>query len=286
MKKLKYFFEFLFVIFLFLIFKMIGLRLSRILSASLLSFLGPFFRSKKTIEKNISFAFPNADSILKKDITKKMWKSYGKIFAEYMFIKNFRNSLDEKYLQIKGQKILDEIKNSKSPVIFVSGHFDNFELMAMHIEKSGVDLAAIYRPLNNFFLNPFMEKIRRKHICKKQIKKGISGTKEILKYFKSGTSIALMIDQRVSQGIKSKFFNKDALTTTIPAQFVKKFQCKIVPIFIERNTKGSFNLEILDPLKFENDSSIEDITYKLNISLEKLIQRNPYQWIWSHNRWK
>ena len=286
MKKLKYFFEFLFVIFLFLIFKMIGLRLSRILSASLLSFLGPFFRSKKTIEKNISFAFPNADSILKKDITKKMWKSYGKIFAEYMFIKNFRNSLDEKYLQIKGQKILDEIKNSKSPVIFVSGHFDNFELMAMHIEKSGVDLAAIYRPLNNFFLNPFMEKIRRKHICKNQIKKGISGTKEILKYFKSGTSIALMIDQRVSQGIKSKFFNKDALTTTIPAQFVKKFQCKIVPIFIERNTKGSFNLEILDPLKFENDSSIEDITYKLNISLEKLIQRNPYQWIWSHNRWK
>ena len=286
MKQTKYFFEFLFVIFLFLIFKMIGLSLSRILSASLLSFLGPFFRSKKTIEKNISFAFPNADTILKKDITKKMWESYGKILAEYMFIKNFRNSLDKKYLQIKGQKILDEIKDSKSPVIFVSGHFDNFELMAMHIEKSGVDLAAIYRPLNNFFLNPFMEKIRRKHICKNQIKKGISGTKEILKYFKSGTSIALMIDQRVSQGIKSKFFNKDALTTTIPAQFVKKFQCKIVPIFIERNTRGGFNLEILDPLTFKNDSSIEEITYKLNISLEKLIQRNPYQWIWSHNRWK
>ena len=286
MKQTKYFFEFLFVIFLFLIFKIIGLSLSRILSASLLSFLGPFFRSKKTIEKNISFAFPNADTILKKDITKKMWENYGKILAEYMFIKNFRNGLDEKYFQIKGQKILEEIKDSKSPVIFVSGHFDNFELMAMHIEKSGVDLAAIYRPLNNFFLNPFMEKIRRKHICKKQIKKGISGTKEILKYFKSGTSIALMIDQRVSQGIKSKFFNKDALTTTIPAQFVKKFQCKIVPIFIERNTKGSFNLEILDPLTFKNDSSIEDITYKLNIFLEKLIQRNPYQWIWSHNRWK
>ena len=107
--------------------------------------------------------------------------------------------------------------------------------MAMHIEKSGINLAAIYRPLNNYFLNPTMEKIRKKFICEKQIKKGVSGTKEILKHFKSGTSIALMIDQRVSQGIKSKFFNKDALTTTIPAQFVKKFNCKIVPIFIERN---------------------------------------------------
>ena len=85
--------------------------------------------------------------------------------------------------------------------------------MAMHIEKSGIDLAAIYRPLNNQFLNPIMENIRKKYICKKQIKKGISGTKEIFKNFKNNKSIALMIDQRVSEGLRSKFFNKEALTT-------------------------------------------------------------------------
>ena len=158
--------------------------------------------------------------------------------------------------------------------------------MAMHIEKSGINLAAIYRPLNNYFLNPIMENIRKKFICEKQIKKGISGTKEILKHFKSGTSIALMIDQRVSQGIKSKLFNKDALTTTIPAQFVKKFNCKIVPIFIERNNVENFNLEIMNPLTFDNKETIESITLKLNKILEKMILRNPYQWIWSHNRWK
>ena len=85
----------------------------------------------------------------------------------------------------------------------------------MHIEKSGLDLAAIYRPLNNKFLNPLMEKIRKKYICKNQIKKGISGTKELLKFFKKNTSIALMIDQRVSQGISCNFFNDEALTTII-----------------------------------------------------------------------
>jgi KDO2-lipid IV(A) lauroyltransferase len=152
----------------------------------------------------------------------KLWKN----FAEYVFMKYFRKIKSEKFLEIKGQEILEEIKHSKEPVIFVSGHFDNFELMAMHIEKSGVDLAAIYRPLNNNFLSPLMENIRKKYICRKQIKKGISGTKEILKHFKSGTSIALMIDQRVSQGIKSLLFRNEALTTTIPAQFVKKFNCK------------------------------------------------------------
>ena len=171
-------------------------------------------------------------------------------------------------------------------MIFISGHFDNFELMAMHIEMSGINLAAIYRPLNNIFLNPIMEKIRKKHICKKQIKKGISGTKEILKEFKGGSSIALMIDQRVSEGIKSKFFGKDALTTTIPAQFVKKFNCKLVPIFIQRKKNNNFQIEIFSPLSFEKKHSIEDITLKLNQILETMILRNPHQWIWSHNRWK
>ena len=286
MRHIKYFLEFTFIIFLFLIFKLIGLKLSRILASYLFVNLGPLFRSKKTIYSNISLAFPNSEENLKKNISKKMWQSYGRILAEYIFIKNFRSFNSEKYFSITGQKILDDVKNSNEPVIFISGHFDNFELMAMHIEKSGINLAAIYRPLNNYFLNPTMENIRKKFICEKQIKKGISGTKEILKHFKSGTSIALMIDQRVSQGIKSTFLDKDALTTTIPAQFVKKFNCKIVPIFIERNNVENLNLEIMRPLTFNNQETVESITLKLNKILEKMIMKNPYQWIWSHNRCK
>ncbi|WP_075502409.1 lysophospholipid acyltransferase family protein [Candidatus Pelagibacter communis] len=286
MRPIKYLFQFFFISLLLIIFKIIGLKLSRILASKLFSIVGPFFRSEKIIEKNISFAFPNHDNQSKKEIANKMWKSYGKILAEYMFIKKFREIESEKFLNIKGQEILSEIKNSNEPVIFVSGHFDNFELMAMHIEKSGIDVAAIYRPLNNNFLNPLMENIRKKYICRKQIKKGVSGTKEILKHFKSGTSIALMIDQRVSQGIKSLFFNKNAFTTTIPAQFVKKFNCKIVPIYIERKNDEKFLLEIMEPITFKDDQNIENITLKLNQLLEQMILRNPHQWIWSHNRWK
>ena len=131
-----------------------------------------------------------------------------------------------------------------------------------------------------------MEKIRMKYICKKQIKKGISGTKEILKHFKVGTSIALMIDQRVSEGISCNFFNNKALTTTIPAQFVKKFNCRVVPIYIERKNKYQFRLEIHKPLEFLNNETIETITSNLNEILEKMVKRNPDQWIWTHDRWK
>ena len=149
------------------IFKIIGLKFSRIISSKLFLILGPLFRSKQIIQKNISLAFPDTNEEFKKKIIDNMWKSYGKILAEYTFIKYFRQNESKNFLEIKGKEILNEVKNSKKPVIFISGHFDNFELMAMYLEKSGVDLAAIYRPLNNIFLNPLMENIRKKYICKK-----------------------------------------------------------------------------------------------------------------------
>ena len=204
-----------------------------------------------------------------------------------MYIKDFRiNKKFSKKIKIKNENILHLIKNSTKPVIFISGHFNNFELMAMHIEKSGIDLAAIYRPLNNIFLNPIMERIRKKYICKKQIKKGISGTKEILNFFKNGTSVALMIDQRVTEGLRSNFFNFPASTTTIPAQFVKKFGASVVPIHIERDEQSNFIMTINEPLIFSKNETTENITLSLNQFIEKMVKKNPEQWIWTHNRWK
>ena len=287
MTKIKYFIQFILIISLFGVFKILGLKKSSKFSEYLFFLIGPFFRSKMIFKKNIRKAFPKIDTNKENEIYKKMWGNYGKMFAEYMFIKKFRLSNKfQKNLIIENEIILEKIKQNKDPVIFISGHFNNFELMAMCLDKSGIDLAAVYRPLNNKFLNPIMENIRKRYICKNQIKKGISGTKELLKKFKKKTSIALMIDQRVSQGINSILFKEHALTTTIPAQFVKKYKAKIIPIYIERTRENNFNVEIYDPLIFNKDDSIENITANLNQLLEKMILRNPDQWIWTHNRWK
>ena len=286
MKLIKYFIQFLIIITLFLLFKILGLKSALYISSKFTSIFGPLFRSKKLINSNILKAFPILNQNEIKLISKKMWSNYGKILAEYVFIKDFRGPKLNNKIKIKGQTILDKIKKSNQPVIFISGHFNNFELMAMHIEKSGINLVTIYRPLNNKFLNFIMEKIRKKYICKNQIEKGLSGTKKLLSFFKKKTSIALMIDQRVSQDIKSNFFNHKCFTTTIPAQFVKKFKCKIVPIYIERLQDENFQITIHEPLEYSNKETIESITLDLNGLLEKLILKNPTQWIWSHNRWK
>lgn len=287
MFKFKYFFQYIFILIFFTIFKFIGYRLSTFISSYMFLFLGRFFKSKKIIYNNLSRAFPNITMSKKKEIYKNMWLNYGKILSDYMYIKNFRVDHNfSKKINIENSKILEAIKLQRKPVIFVSGHFNNFELMAMSIEKAGINLAAIYRPLNNQYLNPIMENIRKSFICKKQIKKGIAGTKEILREFKNDTSIALMIDQRVSQGVRSNFFNQKALTTTIPAQFAKKFDAKIVPVYIERDKNDNFNLKIYEPLKFSKDDTILSITNTLNYLIEKMILKNPSQWIWTHNRWK
>ena len=95
-----------------------------------------------------------------------------------------------------------------------------------------------------------------------------------------------MIDQRVTEGIESNFFNNSAYTTTIPAQLVKKFNCKVVPVYIERIENISFEITINKPIEFKKDESLSSITQALNIWLEKMILKNPDQWIWTHNRWK
>ena len=284
MKTIKYFFEFLFFIVLFFLFKLVGLKISSILSCYLFGIFGPLFRKRKIIINNIKQAMPKIEDKELNRTINSMWCNYGKIFAEYVFLKKFRES--KSHIEIEGIEILNKIKNSNKPVIFISGHFNNFELMAMEIEKSGINLAAIYRPLNNFFLNKIMVYLRKKFICKNQLIKGISGVRDSFKLFKKGFSLALMIDQRLSEGIKTSFFGKNASTTTLPAQFVTKFKAEIVPIYIYRSENFKFKMKINEPLPFKENETMEDITLKLNIWIENQIIKNPEQWIWSHDRWK
>ena len=285
MKKINHLIQFIIIKIFFTIFGIIGYKASSKLGFIIGKYLGPIFRSKESIINNLKKANINKKNNLEK-IASNVLGNYGRIFSEYVHLKNFKNDSLQKYFSIEGLDHLKNIKKSGEKVVFISGHFNNFELMAMQIEKAGIRLAAIYRPLNNMFLNLVMEKIRKRYICKTQIKKGIGGLKQLLSFNYEGYSTALMIDQRVSQGIKSNFFNEKAFTTTIPAQLVKKFKIPIVPIFIERYEGIKFKMTVHKPIYFSNEQTIEDITSQLNEILEKMILSDPNYWIWSHNRWK
>ena len=285
MKKIVYFIEFILIKILFIFFKIIGYKYSSNLGFLIGKIIGPIFRSKKLIIKNLQKANLQKQNNLEK-IASDVLGNYGRIFAEYVHLKNFRNDKLEKYISIEGLEHLNNLKKTKKRAVFISGHFNNFELMAMQIEKAGIELATIYRPLNNFLLNKTMEQIRTENICKNQIKKGRAGSREIIKNLIKGKSIAIMIDQRVREGIKIDFFNNQATTTTIPAQLIKKYNCELVPVYIERRKNNYFKMFVSKPIKIDKNKSVLEITKYLNNLLERMILRNIDQWIWTHNRWK
>ena len=280
---IKYFLQSIFVYFFFTIGRVIGLNLSRKLFSILFSIIAPIFKSKKIIKKNLKIFNKNISKLEEDTIISNVWKNYGKTFIEYIFLDIFRK--ESSHIKIYGKENLERIKRIKKPVIFISGHFSNFELMSMEITKNEIKLATIYRPLNNYFLNPFMEYLRKKYICKHQIKKGIKGVREAIEFIKKNYSIALMIDQRVSEGERIDFFNQPALTTTLPAQLAIKFNLSIIPVFIERD-KNNFIIKFNDEIRPSDFKDKIDLTKKLNNEIEKMILKNPNEWIWSHNRWK
>ena len=283
-KIFNYFLQAFFVYSFFLIGRILNLKISRKLFSNLFYLLGPLFKSKKIVKKNLDIFSDKMSIMHKKDIINNMWKNYGKTFIEYIFLDYFRKK--NNHISIIGEENLLDNNSKNKPVIFISGHFANFELMSMEITKKQIPLATIYRPLNNIFLNPLIEYLRKKYICRNQIKKGLNGVRETIEYLKKNISIALMIDQRVSEGEKINFFGKTALTTTLPAQLSIKFNIDIIPVYIERDKNDQFKLEFQKRILPKNFKNKLELTEELNKVLEKMILRNPNQWIWTHNRWK
>ena len=291
MKIFKYLFEAIFVYFLFLIIKICGLNLGRKVVAPLFLFFGFFFKSKKIVRENIYTALGKIPEKEIDNIIKSMWKNYAYIFVEYIYLYKYRfDKFSTPIIKIKGKEILENLIRENKQAIFISGHFGNFELMAMQLEKNKINLGAIYRPLNNIFLNPFMVSLRKKYICKNQIEKGKKGTRQVMELMKKKFSIALMVDQRLGESERYPFFHKPAHTTTLPAQLSLKYNCSIIPIYTQRNKDNTFELEILNPIKINkvnnSEESKKEITIKINKVIEQMVLRNPKQWIWTHNRWK
>ena len=283
-KFFKYFFQSLIIYLFFILGRILGLKNSQKIFSKIFQILGPKFKSNIIINQNLEKFNKNISISNKNDISEQVWSNYGKTFIEYIFLDKYKKQSN--FITLNNQNILDDIIKEKKPVVFVSGHFANFELMSMEITKKKIKLATIYRPLNNYFLNPFMEFLRKRYVCKNQIKKGRAGVREAMSYINKGYSIALMIDQRVSEGEKIKFFNEDALTTTLPAQLALKFDLDIIPIYLERKNNNSFFMKINKPIDLSKLNNKTDVSKKLNQILEDMISQNPYQWIWTHNRWK
>ena len=93
-------------------------------------------RSNVVANKNLSKFSDSLNDQKKAKIISNMWSNYGMTFIEYIFLKDFKKK--GLHIEIEGEEILEEILNNNKPVIFVSGHFANFELMSMEITRKKI----------------------------------------------------------------------------------------------------------------------------------------------------
>lgn len=290
MRIIRYFFEFVLIVILFTIFKVIGLKLASVFGCLIAKNLAPFLKKDKIIKKNISYVLPNISEKEMNILIIKMWENIGRIFGEYVHLNKF-SIYNKKKIRIKfiTKTDLDKLQHFKKPIVFFSGHFANFELMGKCLKELNFNLGVIYRPLNNIFINPIWEFLK-KSSSSILIEKGHRGSRKLINHIIKNNALGLLVDQRLSSSIHVPFFNKLATTTTTPAKLALKHNALLVPMFIKRLNKVEFEFLIDKPLVIEKTNNYEkdifNITHQMNKKIEEFILNDPTQWTWIHDRWR
>ena len=182
-----------------------------------------------------------------------------------------------------GFKILKDAQEQKKPVILVSGHFGNYDVVRVVLNTNQISVGALYKPMSNPYFNTFYERCI-KQIAEPLFPRGRAGMGNMMRYLEDGNVVALLIDQYMSHGEPLKFLGHTAYTATSAAKLALKHDALLITFYVVRNDDGiNFDLVFESPVK---PSTPNEMTQVLNDRLEKQIRKNMGQWLWTHKRWK
>ena len=279
-----YFLEGCLLLLLFILLRILPLGISSFLMGKLSSLIGPKLGVTKKAYNNIKNVMPEKNEKEIKKIIKDMWENLGRVAGEYPHLSKLDPEKNNK-IEIYGKKNLSLIKKNKTPAIFFSGHLANWEISPIAAIKNGVPVLSIFRKPNNPIVNSLIKYLRSNL---PMAPKGKEGAKELIRSLRKGTSIGLVIDQKMNDGIKVPFFNKPAMTSDALAQLCLKIKSLVVPVEVERIKNTKFKITFHDPLKITKNGEKKtplQIMTEVNFILEKWIRKNPGQWLWLHRRW-
>ena len=279
-----YFLEGCLLLLLFILLRILPLGISSFLMGKLSSLIGPKLGVTKKAYNNIKNVMPEKNEKEIKKIIKDMWENLGRVAGEYPHLSKLDPEKNNK-IEIYGKKNLSLIKKTKTPAIFFSGHLANWEISPIAAIKNGVPVLSIFRKPNNPIVNSLIKYLRSNL---PMAPKGKEGAKELIRSLRKGTSIGLVIDQKMNDGIKVPFFNKPAMTSDALAQLCLKIKSLVVPVEVERIKNTKFKITFHEPLKITKNGEKKtplQIMTEVNFILEKWIRKNPGQWLWLHRRW-
>jgi KDO2-lipid IV(A) lauroyltransferase len=246
-------------------------------------------RTSQRGRDNLQKAFPEKSSAEIEAILLEMWDNLGRTVAEYAHLDKLSMHGPDPRLQVADIHYVDEAMASGKGIMFVSGHFANWETMPFAAAQYGVEGGEVYRPLNNPYVDRWMVRQRMTNGPKDQIAKGAQGTRRIFSLLRAGKSILILVDQKTNEGLPAPFFGRDAMTTPAPAALALKINCIILPTFNERLGGARFRMTVHRPLAFtpsgDSDQDVHQLTIKITERIEEMVRSRPSQWLWIHRRW-
>lgn len=238
---------------------------------------------------NLRASYPEMDAAGIEEIVREMWDNLGRTVAEYAHLDKFSLAGANPRLEVTGTAYAETAIAGGKGVIFISGHFANWEMMPFTAHQLGYESGEVYRPLNNPYVDRWMVRQRIANGPKEQIAKGAQGMRRIFTLLRAGKCILLLADQKTNEGLPAPFFGRDAMTTPAPAALALKLGAVVLPGSNERLGGARFRMKIYPPIAFspsgDHDRDILALTVKITEAIEAMVRERPSQWLWIHRRW-
>lgn len=273
------------------LFRLLGVDAASAIAGGFTRAIGPLIRPiTRRARVNLAIAYPEMSNAEADAIIRDVWENLGRTTAEFAHLEKFLPDAEKPRVEITGRERLEALAGGDTPAIFVSGHFANWEVGSIVLHALGVDYGVIYRAANNPLLDGLIIRERARVMSRRQIPKGKRGGRDMIEALKSGASLAMLVDQKLtSGGIPSPFFGKDAMTAPAAARLALKYSAPVIPIEIERLNGAHFRVSIGGPVAFAPSGDInadtQALTDTINAELEAMIRKRPGQWLWLHRRW-
>lgn len=250
--------------------------------------LGPLSPAHRVAERNLRLVFPDSTDAEINHLLRAQWAELGRTAAEYTVLD--RIVAEPGRLEIEGADRLADIATGGGPVVFISGHFSNFELMPAAIIKAGVDCQITYRAMNNPIVDRMVRENRFRYGVRLFAPKGLEGARELMRGLGRGESVALMNDQKFNGGIAAPLFGQTAHTAPGPATFALRFGIPIQPMSVQRiGDSARFKVIVHAPIHLvdtgDRTADIEAGVRRINAFIEERVRARPAEWFWVHKRW-
>ncbi len=249
---------------------------------------GPSLRVSNTARQNLKRSFPDWPTDKIEQTVLDMWDNLGRTAGEHPHLSAFDPYRDNSRVDVVGEEYCELLRDAATPGLFFSGHFANWEISPLAGTRRGITAHLVYRRANNPFFDRLLQK-GRNSLDSDFYPKGAQGAKAILRALQRGDNLALLVDQKMNDGVAVPFLGRDAMTAPAVAELALRYNCLVIPARVERLKGAHFRVTFYPPLdRPETGNQQQDILVmmtEINRQLGEWVNEQPAQWLWVHNRW-